>query len=64
MAGTRQLVTIAGPAGAGKITLLKVAEAAVSMRGGLQFIVAPSAQAAEVTGKETGGENRHRPRAA
>lgn len=56
MAGTRQLVTVTGPAGAGKTTLLKAAGAAVSMRGGRQFIVAPSAQAAEVAGKETGAK--------
>lgn len=57
MAGTRQLVTVTGPAGAGKTTLLKAAGAAVSMRGGRQFIVAPSAQAAEVAGKETGAKS-------
>lgn len=54
MAGTQQLVVVTGPAGAGKTTLLKAAGAAVQARGGRQFIVAPSAKAAEVAGEETG----------
>lgn len=56
MAGTHQLVVVTGPAGAGKTTLLKASKAAVEARGGRQFIVAPSAKAAEVAQAETGAQ--------
>lgn len=56
MAGTHQLVVVTGPAGAGKTTLLKASKATVEARGGRQFIIAPSAQGAEVAQKETGAK--------
>lgn len=56
MAGTHQLVVVTGPAGAGKTTLLKASKAVVEAHGGRQFIVAPSAKAAEVAQAETGAQ--------
>lgn len=56
MAGTHQLVVVTGPAGAGKTTLLKASKAVVEARGARQFIVAPSAKAAEVAQAETGAQ--------
>lgn len=56
MGGSAQLVVVTGPAGAGKTTLLKASQAIVELRGGRQFIVAPSAQAAKVAKEETGAK--------
>jgi hypothetical protein len=57
MAGTHGLVTVTGPAGTGKTTLLRVAQAALVARGARMILVAPTKKAASVAGREIGTES-------
>ena len=57
MAGSSRLVSVTGPAGAGKTSLLKAAKVLVEARGGRQVIVAPSGKAADVARVETGSQS-------
>ena len=52
--GTDRLVSITGPAGAGKTTMLRVAKAALAHRGRRMVVVAPTKRAASVAGREIG----------
>ncbi|WP_292836827.1 MobF family relaxase [Microbacterium sp.] len=54
IAGTDQLVSVTGPAGAGKTTMLRVAKAAIARRGHRMLVVAPTKKAASVAGREIG----------
>jgi len=54
IAGTDRLVSITGPAGAGKTTMLRVANSALARRGHRMFVVAPTKKAASVAGREIG----------
>lgn len=54
IAGTDRLVSITGPAGAGKTTMLRVAKAALAHRGRRMVVVAPTKKAASVAGREIG----------
>ncbi|WP_439593073.1 AAA family ATPase [Microbacterium sp.] len=54
IAGDDRLVTVTGPAGAGKTTMLRVAHAAVARRGGRMVVVAPTKKAATVAAREIG----------
>lgn len=54
IAGTDRLVSITGPAGAGKTTMLRVAKAALTHRGRRMVVVAPTKKAASVAGREIG----------
>ena len=54
IAGTDRLVTVTGPAGTGKTTMLKVAKQTLSNQGRQMIIVAPTKKAASVAGRETG----------
>lgn len=54
IAGTDRLVSITGPAGAGKTTMLRVAKAALGHRGRRMVVVAPTKKAASVAGREIG----------
>ncbi|MGA1828086.1 AAA family ATPase [Microbacterium sp.] len=54
IAGTDRLVSITGPAGAGKTTMLRVANSALARRGARMFVVAPTKKAASVAGREIG----------
>lgn len=54
IAGTDRLISITGPAGAGKTTMLRVARAALGNRGGRMIVVAPTKKAASVAGREIG----------
>lgn len=54
IAGTARLVTVTGPAGTGKTTLLKVAKAALEEQGRQLIAVAPTKKAASVVGREIG----------
>jgi conjugative relaxase-like TrwC/TraI family protein len=54
VAGTDRLVLVAGPAGAGKTTMLQAAVADLAARHRSVFGVAPTAKAARVLGRETG----------
>ena len=54
IAGTARLVTVTGPAGTGKTTLLKVAKAALEEQGRQLIAVAPTKKAASVVGREVG----------
>jgi len=54
MAGTDRLVSVTGPAGAGKTTMLRVANIALARRGHRMFVVAPTKKAASVAGREIG----------
>ena len=53
IAGTDRIVAIAGAAGTGKTTMLKVAGAALRRRGRSMIIVAPTKKASAVAGRET-----------
>lgn len=53
IAGTDRIVAIAGAAGTGKTTMLKVAGAALRRRGRNMIIVAPTKKASAVAGRET-----------
>lgn len=54
IAGTDRLVSVTGPAGAGKTTMLRVAKAALAHRGRRMIVVAPTRKAASVAGREIG----------
>ncbi len=54
IAGTDRLVSVTGPAGAGKTTMLRVANRALARRGHGMFVVAPTKKAASVAGREIG----------
>ncbi|MFB8146650.1 AAA family ATPase [Microbacterium sp. NPDC056003] len=54
IAGTDRLVSVTGPAGAGKTTMLRVARAALAHRGRCMVVVAPTKKAASVAGREIG----------
>lgn len=54
IAGTDRLVSITGPAGAGKTTMLRVAKAALAHSGRRMVVVAPTKKAASVAGREIG----------
>jgi len=53
IAGTDRVVAIAGAAGTGKTTMLKVAGAALRRQGRNMLIVAPTKKASAVAGRET-----------
>jgi len=53
IAGTDRIVAIAGAAGTGKTTMLKVAGAALRRRGRTMIMVAPTKKASAVAGRET-----------
>lgn len=52
IAGTDRLVTITGPAGTGKTTMLRVANQLIQRRGGRMVVVAPTKKAATVAARE------------
>lgn len=54
IAGTDRLVSVTGPAGAGKTTMLRAAKEALSQRGDRMVVVAPTKKAASVAGREIG----------
>lgn len=54
IAGTDRLVSVTGPAGAGKTTMLRVARAALKQQGRGIVVVAPTKKAASVAGREIG----------
>ncbi|MGX5771756.1 AAA family ATPase [Microbacterium trichothecenolyticum] len=54
IAGTDRLVSVTGPAGAGKTTMLRVARDALSRQGRQLVVVAPTKKAASVAGREIG----------
>ena len=54
IAGTDRLVTVTGPTGTGKTTMLKVARQALLNQGRALVVVAPTKKAASVAGRETG----------
>ena len=54
IAGTDRLVSVTGPAGAGKTTMLRVARDALWRRGRRMVVVAPTKKAATVAGRELG----------
>jgi nucleoside-triphosphatase THEP1 len=54
IAGTDRLVSVTGPAGAGKTTMLRVAREAITRRGSRMIVVAPTKKAASVAGREIG----------
>ena len=56
IAGTDRLVSVTGPAGAGKTTMLRVAKAALARRGCRMIVVAPTKKAASVAGREIGAD--------
>lgn len=54
IAGTDRLVSITGPAGAGKTTMLRVARSVLARHGRRMVVVAPTKKAASVAGRELG----------
>ena len=54
IAGTDRLVSVTGPAGAGKTTMLRVAHEALARQGRVLVVVAPTKKAATVAGREIG----------
>ncbi|MFE5410167.1 MobF family relaxase [Microbacterium sp. NPDC056569] len=54
IAGTDRLVSVTGPAGAGKTTMLRVAKAALARQGRRMVVVAPTKKAASVAAREIG----------
>lgn len=54
IAGTDRLVTVTGPAGTGKTTMLRIAHAALALQRRRLIIVAPTKKAASVAGREVG----------
>ncbi|NYE18025.1 AAA family ATPase [Microbacterium immunditiarum] len=54
IAGTDRLVSVTGPAGAGKTTMLRVARATLAQSGRRLVVVAPTKKAASVAGREIG----------
>lgn len=56
IAGSGALVTVTGPAGTGKTTMLTVARQALENQGRRMVIAAPTKKAASVAGREVGAE--------
>jgi hypothetical protein len=56
IAGTDRLVSVTGPAGSGKTSMLRVARAALTMQRRRLLIVAPTRKAASVAAREVGSE--------
>lgn len=54
IAGTDRLVTVTGPAGTGKTTMLRVARTLLENQGRKMVVVAPTKKAASVAGREVG----------
>ncbi|MDY0910091.1 AAA family ATPase [Microbacterium sp. CFBP9034] len=54
IAGTDRLVSVTGPAGAGKTTMLRVARVALELQHRQLVVVAPTKKAASVAGREIG----------
>ncbi len=54
VAGTNRLVTVTGPAGTGKTTLLLIARTALEAQGRRMVVVAPTRKAATVAGRQIG----------
>ncbi|MDL9978606.1 MobF family relaxase [Microbacterium candidum] len=54
IAGTHRLVSVTGPAGAGKTTMLRVVRVALARQGRRLVVVAPTKKAASVAGREIG----------
>jgi len=54
IAGTDRLVSVTGPAGTGKTTMLRVARLALMRQGRQLIVVAPTKKAASVAGREIG----------
>ncbi|WP_396655617.1 MobF family relaxase [Microbacterium sp.] len=54
IAGTDRLVSVTGPAGAGKTTMLRVAKCVLAQDGHRMVVVAPTKKAATVAGRELG----------
>jgi energy-coupling factor transporter ATP-binding protein EcfA2 len=54
IAGTDRLVSVTGPAGAGKTTMLRVANTVLALSGRRMVVVAPTKKAASVAGREIG----------
>jgi exodeoxyribonuclease V alpha subunit len=54
ISGTDRLVTVTGPAGTGKTTMLRVAHAALALQQRRMIVVAPTKKAATVAGQEIG----------
>jgi exodeoxyribonuclease V alpha subunit len=54
IAGTDRLVTVTGPAGTGKTTMLRVACAALALQRRRLIVVAPTRKSASVAGREIG----------
>lgn len=54
IAGTNRLVTVTGPAGTGKTTILLVARHVLEERGRRMVVVAPTRKAATVAGRQIG----------
>lgn len=54
VAGRDRLVTVTGPAGTGKTTMLRVARAALAVQGRHLLVVAPTRKAAAVASREIG----------
>ncbi|WP_336624976.1 MULTISPECIES: MobF family relaxase [unclassified Microbacterium] len=54
IAGTDRLVTVTGPAGTGKTTMLRVAREALERQGRRMVVVAATKKAASVAGREVG----------
>lgn len=54
IAGTHRLVTVTGPAGTGKTTMLRVAKRALDVQRRRLVVVAPTKKAASVAGREVG----------
>ncbi|MCH6230168.1 AAA family ATPase [Microbacterium sp. CFH 31415] len=54
IAGTDGLVTVTGPAGAGKTTMLRVASAALTAQRRRMLVIAPTRKAASVASREVG----------
>lgn len=54
IAGTDRLVSVTGPAGAGKTTILRVAKSGLARNGRRMIVVAPTKKGASVAGREIG----------
>ena len=56
IAGTNRLVAVTGPAGAGKTTMLRLANEALRLQHRRMIVVAPSRKAASVAAREIGAD--------